>query len=93
MFTVPIDVNEPHWAMHKKHVFILSEAGKPIYSRYVAICWYNGLIFLQLLMLMPDHASGKSSWLTVRSMNCKGNFLFFCVPGMSELGSTFNDRQ
>ena len=44
-FTFPVDVNEPHWAMHKKHVFILSEAGKPIYSRYVIIDWYNGLIF------------------------------------------------
>eukprot|EP00794_Sanderia_malayensis_P012942 gene12942-14274_t len=28
------DVNDPEWARHKKHVFILSEAGKPIYSRY-----------------------------------------------------------
>lgn len=28
------DVNNPEWAMHKKHVFILSEAGKPIYSRF-----------------------------------------------------------
>jgi vacuolar fusion protein MON1 len=29
--------SEPHhenWPKHKKHVFILSSAGKPIYSRY-----------------------------------------------------------
>lgn len=27
------DVNHPAWRHHKKHVFILSEAGKPVYSR------------------------------------------------------------
>ena len=26
--------NEPTWALHKKHIFILSSAGKPIFSRY-----------------------------------------------------------
>ncbi|XP_065052871.1 vacuolar fusion protein MON1 homolog A-like [Rhopilema esculentum] len=28
------DASEPGWVLHKKHVFILSEAGKPIYTRY-----------------------------------------------------------
>jgi hypothetical protein len=28
------DSTHPHWATHKKHVFVLSSAGKPIYSRY-----------------------------------------------------------
>lgn len=28
------DVNDPKWILHKKHVFVFSEAGKPIYSRY-----------------------------------------------------------
>ncbi|XP_065198611.1 protein SAND-like [Sycon ciliatum] len=28
------DVHHPNWICHRKHVFILSEAGKPIYSRY-----------------------------------------------------------
>lgn len=28
------DVNNPSWIGHKKHVFIFSDAGKPIYSRY-----------------------------------------------------------
>lgn len=28
------DMNDPEWKSHKKHVFILSEAGKPIYTRY-----------------------------------------------------------
>lgn len=28
------DVNNPEWTRHKKHVFVFSEAGKPIYSRY-----------------------------------------------------------
>jgi len=28
------DVSEPCWAKHKKHIFVLSEAGKPIYTRY-----------------------------------------------------------
>lgn len=27
------DVAGPRWRAHRKHVFILSEAGKPIYSR------------------------------------------------------------
>ena len=27
------DMNDPVWKAHKKHVFILSEAGKPIYTR------------------------------------------------------------
>ena len=30
-----LDVNDPKWILHKKHVFVFSEAGKPIYSRYV----------------------------------------------------------
>ena len=30
-----LDVNEKEWKEHKKHIFILSEAGKPIYSRLV----------------------------------------------------------
>ena len=28
------DVNHPDWVKHKKHIFVLSSAGKPIYSRY-----------------------------------------------------------
>ncbi|KAJ8361144.1 hypothetical protein SKAU_G00176690 [Synaphobranchus kaupii] len=28
------DVNSEAWRSHRKHVFVLSEAGKPIYSRY-----------------------------------------------------------
>ncbi|XP_064162724.1 vacuolar fusion protein MON1 homolog A [Anguilla rostrata] len=28
------DVNSEAWRRHRKHVFVLSEAGKPIYSRY-----------------------------------------------------------
>ncbi|XP_028406838.1 vacuolar fusion protein MON1 homolog A-like [Dendronephthya gigantea] len=28
------DVNHPDWIKHKKHIFVLSSAGKPIYSRY-----------------------------------------------------------
>ena len=28
------EVDDPNWKLHKKHVFVLSEAGKPIYSRY-----------------------------------------------------------
>lgn len=27
------DVNSPEWKRQKKHVFILSESGKPVYSR------------------------------------------------------------
>ena len=28
------DVNSPEWKNKKKHIFILSESGKPIYSRW-----------------------------------------------------------
>lgn len=28
------DVTSETWRLHKKHVFVLSEAGKPIYTRY-----------------------------------------------------------
>lgn len=28
------DVTSESWRQHRKHVFVLSEAGKPIYSRY-----------------------------------------------------------
>ncbi|MED6275315.1 hypothetical protein CHARACLAT_025324 [Characodon lateralis] len=28
------DVSSEEWRSHKKHVFVLSEAGKPIYTRY-----------------------------------------------------------
>lgn len=33
LFTLLADVNNPEWTRHKKHVFVFSEAGKPIYSR------------------------------------------------------------
>lgn len=28
-------MNDPSWKQRKKHIFILSEAGKPIYTRFV----------------------------------------------------------
>ena len=28
------DFTSPRWSLHKKHVFVLSSAGKPIFSRY-----------------------------------------------------------
>lgn len=28
------DVSSESWRSHRKHVFVLSEAGKPIYTRY-----------------------------------------------------------
>lgn len=28
------DTHDPKWSLHKKHIFILSSAGKPIFSRY-----------------------------------------------------------
>ena len=28
------DMDDPGWKSHKKHIFVLSEAGKPIYTRY-----------------------------------------------------------
>ncbi|XP_072045856.1 protein SAND-like [Amphiura filiformis] len=33
-FQMEEDIHSPEWRQHKKHVFILSEAGKPIYTRY-----------------------------------------------------------
>ena len=33
LFPLLADVNNPEWTRHKKHVFVFSEAGKPIYSR------------------------------------------------------------
>ena len=29
-----IDVQSPSWAGHRKHIFIFSLSGKPVYSRY-----------------------------------------------------------
>lgn len=29
-----LDTSHPNWAKHAKHIFVLSSAGKPIYSRY-----------------------------------------------------------
>ena len=30
----PLDVESDLWKGHKKHIFIFSRSGKPIYSRY-----------------------------------------------------------
>ena len=30
-------MNHPDWIKHKKHIFVLSSAGKPIYSRFVLV--------------------------------------------------------
>ena len=29
-----LDVSSPTWSGHRKHVFVLSKAGKPVYARY-----------------------------------------------------------
>lgn len=34
MYYILIEPHHENWVKHKKHVFILSNAGKPIYSRY-----------------------------------------------------------
>lgn len=31
-------LHSPEWIQKEKHVFILSESGKPIYTRYVCVC-------------------------------------------------------
>lgn len=33
------ELNNPEWKNQKKHIFVLSEAGKPIYSRYCVFCF------------------------------------------------------
>lgn len=30
----PIDMTSPTWPVHRKHIFILSKSGKPVYARY-----------------------------------------------------------
>lgn len=35
------EVNNPEWRNQKKHIFVLSEAGKPIYTRYCSLIFIN----------------------------------------------------
>ena len=34
MLTVLLDMSSPTWPVHRKHIFILSKSGKPVYARY-----------------------------------------------------------
>ena len=58
------ELNSPEWKNQKKHIFVLSEAGKPIYSRYffqflkltLSVFEYFFHIFL-LKILVCDYAN------------------------------------
>jgi hypothetical protein len=59
-------VNSPAWAAHKKHFFVLSSAGKPIYTRWVDFNGKHAVIRSPdyphpFLLVLPT--SIRSTWL------------------------------
>lgn len=71
------DVTAESWRAHRKHVFVLSEAGKPIYSRYgneEALSSTMGV----MMALVSFIQSGDNSIRSIYSGMATGWGLGFC---------------
>ncbi|KPP70705.1 vacuolar fusion protein MON1B-like [Scleropages formosus] len=83
------DVTGESWRMHRKHVFVLSEAGKPIYSRYgneEALSSTMGV----MMALVSFVQSGDN---TIRSIYSDRNTVVFMQQGPLVLVSVSSTHQ
>lgn len=67
------DVTAESWRQHRKHVFVLSEAGKPIYSRYGS----EEALSSTMGVMMALVSFVQSSDNMIRSVYSGENFLTF----------------
>lgn len=72
------DVNDPKWTLHKKHVFVFSEAGKPIYSRYGSEDKLATLMGVMQALVSFVQDNGKN---TIRCIMAGSHKFVFLVRG------------
>ncbi|XP_023682475.1 vacuolar fusion protein MON1 homolog B [Paramormyrops kingsleyae] len=83
------DITGESWRLHRKHVFVLSEAGKPIYSRYgneEALSSTMGV----MMALVSFVQSGNN---TIRSIYSDEHTVVFMQQGPLVLVSVSSSRQ
>ncbi|XP_055039865.2 vacuolar fusion protein MON1 homolog B isoform X2 [Misgurnus anguillicaudatus] len=83
------DVTGDSWRQHRKHVFVLSEAGKPIYSRYGSEEALSSTMGV-MMALVSFVQSGDN---TIRSVYSDGHTVVFMQRGPLVLVSVSSSRQ
>ncbi|KAJ7998486.1 hypothetical protein DPEC_G00205430 [Dallia pectoralis] len=83
------DVMAESWRQHRKHVFVLSEAGKPIYSRYGS----EEALSSTMGVMMALVSFVQSSDNTIRSVYSDGHTVVFMQKGPLVLVSVSSSRQ
>ncbi|KAL0978703.1 hypothetical protein UPYG_G00174110 [Umbra pygmaea] len=83
------DVTAESWRQHRKHVFVLSEAGKPIYSRYGS----EEALSSTMGVMMALVSFVQSSDNTIRSVYSDGRTVVFMQKGPLVLVSVSSSRQ
>lgn len=81
------DVTADSWRQHRKHVFVLSEAGKPIYSRYGSEEALSSTMGV-MMALVSFVQSGDNIIRSVYS----GNFWFYLIAFILEIEKRRNTR-
>ncbi|XP_070967751.1 vacuolar fusion protein MON1 homolog B-like isoform X2 [Oncorhynchus clarkii lewisi] len=83
------DVMAESWRQHRKHVFVLSEAGKPIYSRYGS----EEALSSTMGVMMALVSFVQSSDNMIRSVYSDGHTVVFMQKGPLVLVSVSSSRQ
>ncbi|KAJ3602842.1 hypothetical protein NHX12_030587 [Muraenolepis orangiensis] len=83
------DVTAESWRQHRKHVFVLSEAGKPIYSRYGS----EEALSSTMGVMMALVSFVQSSDNMIRSVYSDGHTVVFLQKGPLVLVCVSNSRQ
>ncbi|XP_041953074.1 vacuolar fusion protein MON1 homolog B isoform X4 [Alosa sapidissima] len=83
------EVMTDSWRGHRKHVFVLSEAGKPIYSRY----GNEEALSTTMGVMMALVSFVQSSDDTIRSIHSDGHTVVFMQQGPLVLVLVSNNKQ
>ncbi|TRY72802.1 hypothetical protein DNTS_009506 [Danionella cerebrum] len=83
------DVTSESWRSHRKHVFVLSEAGKPIYSRYGNEEALSSTMGVMMALVSFVQASGN----TIQSIFTDDHTVVFLQKGPLVLVSVSTSRQ
>ncbi|XP_072536915.1 vacuolar fusion protein MON1 homolog B [Salminus brasiliensis] len=83
------EVMTDSWRSHRKHVFVLSEAGKPIYSRYGSEEALSSVMGVMMALVAFVQVGGN----TIRSIYSDGHMIVFMQKGPLVLVSASKSRQ
>ncbi|XP_036433968.1 vacuolar fusion protein MON1 homolog B isoform X1 [Colossoma macropomum] len=83
------DVTTDSWRSRRKHVFVLSEAGKPIYSRYGSEEALSSVMGVMMALMSFVQAGGN----TIQSIHSDGHTIVFLQKGPLMLVSASKSHQ